>query len=105
MLFKDSYIYVVDNTGVSIVKCISIARNFKKNYASIGESIVCVLKKVRSQIMKKKKTRIYKGEIHQVLLVSQVFPFSRTDGSIFSTDTNAGILLIPPKIKKKKNEP
>jgi ribosomal protein L14 len=105
MLYKDSYIYVVDNTGVSIVKCISIARNFKKNYVSVGEAIVCVLKKVRSQIMKKKKTRIYKGEIHQLLIISQVFPFKRNDGSIFNTDINAGIILISPKIKKQKNEP
>jgi large subunit ribosomal protein L14 len=105
MIFKDSYIYIVDNTGVSVAKCISISRNFKKNYASVGESIVCVLKKVRSQIMKKKKTRIYKGEIHQILLVSQLFPFMRKDGSSYSVDINAGIVLIPPKIKKQKNEP
>lgn len=74
MLFKDSKIKPVDNTGAKLVKCIRIVHKTKK-YGTVGDLLAVIVKKF------KKKKKLIKKTIYYGLLISIKAPIIRLDGT------------------------
>jgi large subunit ribosomal protein L14 len=86
MVQAQTYLKIIDNTGVKEILCIRILHT-KKGFAKVGTLIIGAVKKVVP------KSNIKKSEIVRVLLVRTRKSFSRENGMRFSFSNNAGILL------------
>ncbi len=47
MIQQETYLKVADNTGAKELKCIRVLGGSKRKYASIGDVIVCSVRKAR----------------------------------------------------------
>ena len=87
---------VADNTGARTAQCIKVLGGTHRRYASIGDIIVCAVKKVQpgSEFMttskKDKKKLIVRG-----VVVRTRKAVRRADGSAVSFDNNAVVLITP----------
>ena len=88
MGLKNTKLYVLDNTGALIVKCLHV---FKKSVFEPGSLLTCVIKKVA--VGKKVK----KGQICKVIVVRQAQVLYRPYGLVLFDVINGVIIL-------KKNE-
>nr|NP_038193.1 ribosomal protein L14 [Synura synuroidea]AAF36959.1 ribosomal protein L14 [Synura synuroidea] len=67
MIQKNSYLKVIDNSGVKTVCCISIGKGFNKKSAKLGDIILVSVKSLRTK--RKLYSKIKKGEICKALIV------------------------------------
>jgi large subunit ribosomal protein L14 len=87
MLYKESKLQIVDNSGGKWVKCISVRKKGKNPVATTGMLILIVLKKI--SIKKKLKKRIrYIG-----LVVSTSYWILRFDGTFIKFFSNRVLLF------------
>lgn len=87
MIQTRTMLNAADNTGAKIVQCIQVLGGTKKRTASLGDTIVVVVKDAEPRKLVKK---------HQVLravIVRQAAPYKRKDGSYIRFDDNAVVLL------------
>jgi len=78
---------VGDNTGARSLMCMNILGGSGRQYAAVGDIIVCAVKKAIPNGMVKK------GEVVKAVVVRCSKPYRRTDGSYIRFDENAAVIL------------
>lgn len=88
---------VIDNSGAIQAECIKVLRKSPFNYASVGDEIVCVIKKAKpisSQITgASASNRVKKGDVVHAVVVRTKQPVKRPDGTVIRFDDNACVLV------------
>jgi large subunit ribosomal protein L14 len=87
MIYLESQLKVVDNSGAKWAKCISIKKNGKHPSATVGMLILVSLKKFSSR-KKVNKRIIYVG-----LIIGVSYWISRLDGSLIKFFSNRLLLF------------
>jgi len=78
---------VADNTGAKSVMCIKVLGGSKRRYAQIGDIIVCSIKEAAPKGVVKKKS------VQKAVVVRQIKPIKRPDGSSLRFDENAVVII------------
>jgi large subunit ribosomal protein L14 len=78
---------VADNSGAKIGRIFKILGSTRKRYARIGDVVVLSVQTAEPRKLTKKK------DVHHAVVVRQVQPFRRKDGSYIRFDENAVVLL------------
>ncbi len=78
---------VGDNTGARSLMCMNILGGSNKQFAAVGDIIVCAVKKAIPNGMVKK------GEVVKAVVVRCAKPYIRADGSFIRFDENAAVIL------------
>jgi len=84
---------VADNTGAKSIMCVNVLGGSRKLRGRIGDVIVASVKRAAPD------SAVKEGSIVKAVIVRQVSPLRRTDGSYIKFDENAAVLL------NEKNEP
>ena len=93
MIQQETRLEVADNTGAQVVGCIKVLggstrrQGFTRRRASIGDVIICSIKKALPG------SDVKKGEIVRCVIVRTAAPIRRTDGSYVRFDRNAVVLV------------
>lgn len=95
MVFKESILYVPDNSNVMYVKLIKILKN-KKQHGRIGNDII-----ISVQIIKKEEERkINKGDVLSGIIIQTKKRISRKESGYFlSFNKNCCVVLTKNKTK------
>jgi large subunit ribosomal protein L14 len=93
MIQDGTRLKVADNTGAKIIECFKVLGGSRRRYAGIGDIIVAAVK------MAEPHGTIKKGEKVKAVIVRQVQPLRRKDGSHIRFDENAAVIVdgIEPK--------
>ena len=78
---------MADNTGAKILQCFHIMVGSRRKFGQLGDIIVGVIKEAEPRKIVKKH------EVVRALIIRQVKPYRRQDGSYISFDDNACIIL------------
>lgn len=92
MVFKETKLNVIDNSGAKLVKCICIFKN-KKVFTKLGDLILIVLNKKTPNKMLIVKKKVYFG-----VLVYLKYPTFRLDGQFLVFKTNS-VIILTDKLK------
>ena len=87
MIQMQTMLDVADNTGVKQVQCIKVLGGSKRNYAFLGDVVVCAVKKAIPT------SDIKSGSVVKGVLVRTKHAVRREDGSYVRFDHNAVVLL------------
>jgi large subunit ribosomal protein L14 len=94
MIQPETQVKIADNTGAKIGKVFKVPGGSKRRYARIGDIVILSVKVAEPRKQVKKK------DVVQAVVVRQVQPFRRKDGSYIRFDENAVVIL-----EKGKKEP
>ena len=94
MIQQESYLKVADNTGAKELKCIRVLGGSKRKYASIGDVIVCSVRKAAPG------GSVKKGDVVKAVVVRSVKGLRRSDGSYIRFDENAAVIIKEDKTPK-----
>lgn len=87
MIQVQSRLKVVDNSGAKEIMCIKVLGGSKRRVASIGDVIVCSVKKVSPD------SNVQKGSVVKAIIVRTVKECRRADGSYVKFDDNAAVIV------------
>ncbi|MDD3531490.1 MAG: 50S ribosomal protein L14 [Candidatus Pacebacteria bacterium] len=87
MLQPQSIVSVADNSGAKIARIFKVLGSSKRRYAGIGDMVVVSIQTAEPRKSVKKK------DIFRAIVVRQVKPFGRKDGSHIRFDENAIVLI------------
>ncbi|MFC1720651.1 50S ribosomal protein L14 [Patescibacteria group bacterium] len=87
MIQPETKVKITDNSGAKIGKVFKILGGSKKRYARIGDVVVLSVKVAEPRKATKKK------DVVQAVVVRQVQPFRRKDGSYIKFDENSVVIL------------
>ena len=97
MIQQETYLKVADNTGAKELKCIRVLGGSKRKYASIGDVIVCSVRKAAVIVCSVRKAApggsVKKGDVVKAVVVRTVKPVRRADGTYVRFDENAAVLI------------
>jgi len=91
MIFKESYVAIIDNSGAKQVQCINVLGQGKIAYP--GFTLVTTIKEAIPKKFKKKKKIIKRGEIHKILLCASKKGVARATGTYLTAPSNTGVVL------------
>ena len=91
MIQQESYLKVADNTGAKELKCIRVLGGSKRKYASIGDVIVCSVRKAAPG------GQVKKGDVVKAVVVRSKKGARRKDGSYIKFDENAAVIIKDDK--------
>ena len=91
MIQQETYLKVADNTGAKELKCIRVLGGSRRKYASIGDVIVCSVRKAAPG------GSVKKGDVVKAVVVRTVKPVRRADGTYVRFDENAAVLIRDDK--------
>ena len=91
MIQQQSLMKVADNTGAKELMCIRVLGGSGRRYASIGDIVVCSVKKAAPGGMVKK------GAVVKAVVVRTVKEIRRADGSYIKFDENAAVIVKEDK--------
>lgn len=94
MIQTQSIVNIADNSGGKLGRVFKVLGSSKKRYAELGEMVVLSIQTAEPRKLVKKKDIVYG------VVVRQVKPYRRKDGSYVSFDDNAVVL-----VDKEKREP
>jgi len=94
VLQQQSLMKVADNTGAKELMCIRVLGGSGRRYASIGDVIVCCVKKAAPGGVVKK------GDVVKAVVVRTVKAVGRADGSTIKFDENAAVIINDDKNPK-----
>lgn len=94
MVQPQSIVTITDNSGAKIGRVFKVIGSSKKRYAQIGDIVVLSVQKAEPRKSVKKK------DVLRGVVVRQVKPFRRKDGSYIRFDHNAVVI-----IDKEKKDP
>lgn len=95
MVFNQSILKVIDNTGIKKTKCIKV---YKKNKASIGDKILVSVKKIK-KTLQKKNLNLEKSQKLKAIVVQTKKQFKNLSNNLLSFNQNSIIII------NQKNEP
>jgi large subunit ribosomal protein L14 len=87
MIQMRTWLDVADNTGAKQVQCIHVLGGTRRRYATIGDIIVCAVKKAIPS------SEIKQGDVVKGVIVRTKRAIRREDGSYLRFDRNAVVLL------------
>ena len=87
MISEKSELDVADNSGAQVLQCIKVLGGSRRRYASVGDIIVCSVKKALPN------SKIAKGSIQKAVIVRTAKEIGRADGSYIKFDTNSAVLI------------
>jgi large subunit ribosomal protein L14 len=93
MIQQQTYLDICDNTGARQAMCIKVLRGssskgkFKRKVATIGDVIICAVKKAIPA------GEVKNGEIVRCVVVRTKQPTMRNDGSYVRFDRNAAVII------------
>ena len=91
MIQQQTLMKVADNTGAKELMCIRVLGGSGRRYASIGDVVVCSVKKAAPGGMVKK------GAVVKAVVVRTVKEIRRADGSYIKFDENAAVIVKEDK--------
>jgi len=94
MIQPRSIVKIADNSGAKIGRIFKVLGSSKKRYAELGEIVVLSVQKAEPRKTVKKK------DVLHAVVVRQIKPTKRKDGSYIRFDENAVVI-----IEKGKKEP
>ena len=87
MIQQESRLKVADNTGAKELLCIRILGGTSRQYANIGDIIVCAVKEATPG------GTVKKGDVVKAVVVRSKKGARRIDGSYVKFDQNAAVIL------------
>ena len=87
MIQQETYLKVADNTGAKELKCIRVLGGSKRKYASIGDVIVCSVRKAAPG------GQVKKGDVVKAVVVRTAKNIRRADGSCLRFDRDAAVII------------
>lgn len=93
MIQQQTYVDIADNTGAKQAMCIKVLRGssssgkYKRRVATIGDIIICAVKKALPA------GDVKKGEVIRCVVVRTKHPTRRPDGSYVRFDKNAVVVI------------
>jgi large subunit ribosomal protein L14 len=84
---KQTKLKVADNSGAVILGCFHVVGSTRKTEASVGDVVICSVKKAIPG------SQVKKGEIVPAVIVRAKKSFMRKDGSFISFSDNAAVVL------------
>ena len=97
MIQPQTIVRITDNSGAKVGRVFKILGGSKKRYAELGEMVVLSVQTAEPRQAVKKKVVVYG------VVVRQVKPYRRKDGSYVSFDDNAVVLVDKVKKEPKAN--
>ena len=94
MIQQETFLKVADNTGAKELKCIRVLGGSKRKYASIGDVIVCSVRKAAPG------GSVKKGDVVKAVIVRVRKNNRRPDGSYIKFDDNAAVIINDNKMPK-----
>lgn len=91
MIQQQTILKVSDNSGAKTVKCIKVLGGFKKKYATLGDTIVVSVQKLRNK--SKKTSKVKKKEIYKALIIRTKTSFKNKDGFSIKFKENSVALI------------
>lgn len=91
MIQQESRLKIADNTGAREILVIKVLGGSRRNFGSIGDTVVATVKKAVPN------SNIKKGEVIRAVIVRQKKPFRRDDGSHVRFDDNAAVIINEDK--------
>ncbi|KAJ3270917.1 hypothetical protein HDV01_007314 [Terramyces sp. JEL0728] len=93
MIQLKSFLKVIDNSGALVVECINVMGGSR--VASVGDEIVCAVKKARPLLPTESRgaIKLKKGDVARALVVRTHKEVRRLDGSYIKFDDNAVVML------------
>ena len=87
MIQPRTLVKIADNSGAKIGRIFKVLGGSRKRYARIGDLVVLSVQSAEPRKLTKKK------DVHIAVVVRQVQPMRRRDGSYIRFDENAVVLL------------
>lgn len=87
MIQVESRLKVADNSGAKELLCIRVLGGTRRQYANIGDIIVCAVKEATPG------GQVKKGDVVRAVVVRSKFGTRRTDGSYVKFDQNAAVII------------
>jgi large subunit ribosomal protein L14 len=87
MLQPQTIVTVADNSGAKVARIFKVLGGSKRRYAGIGDVVVVSVQTAEPRKLVKKK------DVYKAVIVRQVKPHRRKDGSYVSFDDNAVVLI------------
>jgi large subunit ribosomal protein L14 len=87
MIQEGSRLVVADNSGALIVECIRVLGGTGRRFASIGDVIICAVKKAMPN------GAVKKSEVVKAIIVRTRKEIKRMDGTYIRFDNNAVIII------------
>ncbi|MGI6737344.1 MAG: 50S ribosomal protein L14 [Anaerovoracaceae bacterium] len=91
MIQTESRLRVADNSGAKELLCIRILGGTSRQYANIGDVIVCTVKEAAPG------GQVKKGDVVKAVVVRSKRGARRTDGSYVKFDQNAAVIIKEDK--------
>lgn len=91
MIQQQTFMRVADNTGAKEVMCIRVLGGSGRRYASIGDVVVCAVKKAAPG------GTVKKGDVVKAVVVRTKKGVRRADGSYIRFDDNAAVVIKEDK--------
>jgi large subunit ribosomal protein L14 len=87
MIQDQTIVKVADNTGATVARVFKVLGGSKRRYAELGDVVVISIQSAQPRKAAKKK------DIYKAVVVRQVKPFRRANGSYVSFDDNAVVII------------
>jgi len=87
MIQDRTLVKIADNSGGTIGRVFKVLGGSKKRYAQVGDQVIISIQTAQPRKAVKKK------EVHKAVIVRQVKPLRRKDGSYVRFDDNAVVLI------------
>ncbi|MFA7332382.1 MAG: 50S ribosomal protein L14 [Candidatus Delongbacteria bacterium] len=94
MIQEETRLNVADNTGAKLLKCFRVLGGTGRRYASVGDIVVCSVKKALPA------SNIKKGAVVKAVIVRTTKEVRRADGSYIRFDDNAAVIIDDKKEPK-----
>ena len=94
MIQQETYLKVADNTGAKELKCIRVLGGSKRKYASIGDVVVCSVRKAAPG------GSVKKGDVVKAVIVRTKRGVRRDNGIYVRFDENAAVIIKEDKNPK-----
>jgi large subunit ribosomal protein L14 len=94
MIQEETRLNVADNTGAKLLKCFRVLGGTGRRYASLGDIVVCSVKKALPA------SNIKKGSVVKAVIVRTTKEVRRSDGSYIRFDDNAAVIIDDKKEPK-----
>jgi large subunit ribosomal protein L14 len=91
MLQEYSWLKVADNSGARAIRVIKVVHQGKRDAAELGDIVVASVKSAIPRRTVKAK------EVVRAVIVRQVKPYTRPDGSTIRFDDNAAVIINPDR--------
>ncbi|MDD9868164.1 MAG: 50S ribosomal protein L14 [Candidatus Campbellbacteria bacterium] len=100
MIQPQTLVKIADNSGAKIGRVFKVLGGSRKRYARIGDKVVL---SVQTAEPKKLAQSAKKKDVFHAVIVRQVAPYRRKDGSYIRFDENAAVLIEKGKYEPRGN--